>query len=188
TKDSSLADELAALIGNRQDAALAAQALVRIAAKPAEVNAAKKSALLQISRNLRPDVAPAQTAEITAALEALLATGDGAVISATLPFAARWVKDGSLTKVLEPVTKSLLATVSDASKADDARTLALSSLLTFQSIRADAIAAGAALLQPSLSADLQRGVIVTLGETSDTAAAGALVAAYPRLSSALREL
>jgi putative membrane-bound dehydrogenase-like protein len=186
--DASLAEELAALIGNRQDAALAAQALVRVAAKPAAANGAKKNVLVQISKNLRPDVAPVPSAEITKALEALLATGDGAVVSATLPFAARWVKDGSLVKVLEPVTKTLLSAVSDASKGDDARTLALSSLLTFQSVRAEAIAAGAALLQPSLSADLQRGVIVTLGETSDTAAAGALVAAYPRLSAALRDL
>jgi putative membrane-bound dehydrogenase-like protein len=187
-RDAGLAEELAAILGNRQDGALAAQAVIRIAAKPAEANAAKKGVLVQISKNLRPDVAPAPSAEITKALEALLATNDGAVISATLPFAARWVKDGSLSKVLEPVTKSLLSTVSDASKADDARTLALSSLLTFQTIRGEAIAAGAALLQPSLSADLQRGVILTLGETADTAAAGALVAAYPRLSAGLRDL
>jgi uncharacterized protein len=177
-----LAGDLATIIGNKQDAALAAQAVIRVAGKPGAA-----AVLVQLSRSLRPDVVPPQTAELQKAIEALLASGDGAVISATLPFAARWVKDGSLSKVLEPVTKTLLATVSDASKPDEARTLALSSLLTFQNIRAEAIAAGAALLQPSLSGDLQRAVISTLGETSDTAAAGALVAAYPRLSSALRD-
>ena len=181
--DTPLAAELAAVVGNRQDAALAAQAVIRVVAKPGAA-----AVLVQLSRTLRPDVVPAASPEVRKAIEALLGSGDNAVVSAVLPFAARWIKDGSLSKVLEPVTKSLLATVSDASKAEDARTLALSSLLTFESVRADAIAAGTALLQPSLSADLQRGIITTLGETSDTAAAGALVAAYPRLSAGLRDL
>jgi putative membrane-bound dehydrogenase-like protein len=186
--DASLVEELASIVGNKQDAALAAQAVVRVAAKPASANPLKKTVLVNLSKALKPDVAPAMTAEIRGALEALIGSGDDAIVSATLPFAARWVKDDSMAKVLEPVTKSMLATVSDTAKSEEARMLALSSLLTFPALRSDAIKAGAALLQPSLSADLQRSVVLTLGETSDTSAAAALVGAYPRLSAALRDL
>jgi putative membrane-bound dehydrogenase-like protein len=186
--DPSLVEDLASILGNRQDPALASLALQRIAAKPAAANPLKKTILVNLSRTLKPELAPEMTPELRHALEALLAAGDEAIVSAVLPFAARWVKDGSMAKALEPVTSAMLATVSDASKPDAARLLALSSLLTFPALRSDAIKSGSGLLQPSLSADFQRGVILTLGETSDTAAAAALVGAYPRLSAALRDL
>jgi putative membrane-bound dehydrogenase-like protein len=186
--DASLVEELASILGNKQDPALAAQAVVRVAAKPASANPLKKSLLVNLSKSLKPELVPAMTPELRSALETLIGAGDDGIVSAVLPFAARWVKDDSMAKALEPVTSSMLATVGDASKPDDARMLALSSLLTFAALRPEAIKAGGALLQPSLSADLQRGVILTLGETSDTAGAAALVGAYPRLSASLRDL
>jgi putative membrane-bound dehydrogenase-like protein len=186
--DASPVEELAAIVGNKQDAALAAQALVRMAAKPASANALKKAALVQIARTLKAENAPAMNEEIRTALGRLLGSGDEGLVSAVLPFCARWVRDGSMAKALEPVTKSLLGAIRDASKTDEARTLALSSLLTLPDLRADAIAAGASLLQPSLSTELQRAAILALGESADSGAAAALVAAYPRLSSSLREL
>ena len=74
--------------------------------KPASANAVKKTVLVQIAKTLKPENAPAVSAEIRAALETLLASGDDGLVSAVLPFCARWVKDGSMAKALEPVTKS----------------------------------------------------------------------------------
>jgi putative membrane-bound dehydrogenase-like protein len=185
--DAPLAEELATAVGNRQDAQLAARALAGLADKPAEKNAHKAAILVRLSRSLKPEVAPDMTPALRRSLEALFATADSAVVSATLPFAARWVKDDSMAKSLEPVAKALFGALSDGSKGEEARVLALSSLLSLASVRAEAIRAGAALLQPSLSADFQRGVILALGESTDVAAASALIGAYPRLSSALRE-
>jgi putative membrane-bound dehydrogenase-like protein len=185
--DASLAEELAAAVGNRQDADLASRALTVLADKPADKNALKAAILVRLSRALKPEVAPAMTPALRRSFETLFATADSAVVSATLPFAARWVKDDSMARALEPVAKALFAALADGTKADEARVLALSSLLSLSSARAEAISAGAALLQPSLSADFQRGVITTLGETTDVAAPAALIGAYPRLSSSLRE-
>lgn len=185
--DAPLAGDLAAALGARQDPALASQAVVRLAGLPAASNGLKKTVLVQLSKSLRADVAPAPTPEIRHALEALLGAGDPAVVSAVLPFIARWIKDGSMAQALEPVTQSLLGTLGDAGKADEARILALSSLLSFPNVRPRAVSAAAELLQPSVSADLQKNVILTLGETADPTAAGALVTAYPRLSAGLRD-
>jgi putative membrane-bound dehydrogenase-like protein len=186
--DRALAEELATLAGGRQDAALAASLVAETAAQPAEANALKAGALVRLARALKPDVTPEVTEPLKKALEALLASGDGAVVAATLPFASRWVKDESMAKALEPVTNALLASLGDASAADGVRAQNLATLLSIPSVRGRAIEAGAKLLEPSSPADLQRGVIEALGTVPDVAAGRALVASFRGLSGASREL
>jgi len=55
-------------------------------------------------------------------------------------------------------------------------------------LRTKSIDAGAKLLEPGTSLDLQRSAIESLGATADPAAAAALVGAYPKLSSGMRDL
>jgi putative membrane-bound dehydrogenase-like protein len=186
TKDSGLAEELAGIIGNKQDAALAAKAVVSLAGKPAD--AAVAAALVRLAKTLKPEVAPAMTPELQKALDALLTSSDPAVAGAGLPFAARWVKDDSMAKTLEPVVSSLLKTIGDKSKSDEVRAQSLTSVLSIVSARGKSIEAGAQLLEPGTSLDLQRSAIESLGATADPAAAAALVASYPKLSSQMRDV
>lgn len=184
-KDAGLAEELAASIGNKQDAALAAKTVIALSGKGTDASVA--AALNRLAKALKPDVAPAMSPELQKALETLLTSPDASVAGASLPFAARWVKDGSLAKTLEPVVGSLLATIGDKSKSDDARGLALSSVLSIVSARDKSIPVGAGLLEPGTSLDLQRSAIESLGATADPAAAAALIGAYPKLSSGMRD-
>jgi len=185
-KDAGLAEELATIVGNKQDAALAAKAVVGVAAKP--VDAAGVAALNRLAKTLKPEVAPAMTPELQKALETLLTSPDAGLAGAGLPFAARWVKDDSLARVLGPVVETLLKTIEDQGKSDAVRDQALTSVLSIVTARPKAIEAGARLLEPGVSLDLQRDAIEALGGTPDPAAAAALVGSFPRLSSSMRDL
>jgi len=158
------------------------------AAHPAEANPLKAAALIRLARALKADVSPPPSAALQKSLETLLASGDGSVVAATLPFAARWVKDDSMAKALEPVTNALLASLADAAKADDVRAQNLATLLSIPGVRAKAIEAGAKLLDPASSADLQRGAIEALGSVPDLAAGRAIVGAFRALGGASRDL
>ncbi len=185
--DAALAEELAALVGLRQDGALAARLFVAVAAKPAAANAGKAAALVRLSRTLRPDLAPEPSGEIRQALQSLMSSGDASLVAASLPFAARWVKDESMAKALEPVVETLLASLADPKAGAEARTNNLAALLAIPSARPRAIQAASRLLDPSSPADLQRAVIEALGSVADDGVAPVLVAAWPRLSGASRE-
>jgi putative membrane-bound dehydrogenase-like protein len=186
--DASTAGELAASVGARQDAALAARLVVEVAALPESAGALRSAALARLGGSLKPEVAPALTPDLAKSLEALLGSADAQVVSAALTLAARWVKDGSLDKVLEPVAKTLLAGLEDRKLSDAARVQNLVAVLSLGSARAKGIEAGAKLLDPSASADLQRGAIEALGAAADPAVPPALMGAWPRLSSGSRDV
>jgi putative membrane-bound dehydrogenase-like protein len=185
--NAALAAELAAAAGGKQDAAVAAGLVVALSARPAEKNAIKSAMLVRLAAALKPEVAPPASTEIRKALEALLGSGDGAVVSAALPFAARWIKDGSMAKALEAVTKTLLETIGDPKRADEVRLQNLVAVLSLPSARAAALEAGAKLLDPSNSGDLQKGAVEALGGVGDLEAAKALTGAYRRMAGGTRE-
>jgi len=135
---------------------------------------------------LRSDLKPNLSAPLQGALESLLGQED--LVTAALPFAGRWVNDGSMVKALEPVTAKLLGTLKDASKPDELRIQALSALLSMAQARPKAIEAAGALLLPSASLDLQRGVIEALGSTSEAGVPALLVRAYPKMVGGMRDL
>jgi putative membrane-bound dehydrogenase-like protein len=181
--DRALAEELAGAIASRQNADLAAQAIIGISGRSG--NSIKQAALLRLAKVLRPDLEPAVTPELRKAFGLLLGTPE--LVSATLPFAGRWVKDESMAKALEPVTRGLLASIADASKPDDVRIQEFAALLAIAAAKESALGAAAGLLVPSSSADLQKGVIEALGGITDRAIAPVLVAAYPKLAGGARE-
>src|SRR5579862_517286 len=146
TKDAGLAEELAAIIGTKQDAALAGRAVVGLSLAPADPAVA--AALARLAKTLKPETAPAMTPELRKALETLLTSPDASVAGAGLPFAARWVKDDSMATTLQPVVASLLATIGDKSKSDEVRAQSLTSVLSIVSVRGKSIEAGSTLLEP----------------------------------------
>ncbi len=181
--DRALAEELAGSVGTRQNAELAAQAIIGISGRSA--TAIKQAALLRLGKTLKPDLEPKVTPELKRALEALLAVPE--LVSAALPFAGRWVKDESMAKALEPVTRGLMASIRDASKSDEVRIQDFTALLAIAAVKEKAIEAAGGLLVPSSSIDLQKGVIEALGGITDNAVAPVLVAAYPKLAGSVRE-
>jgi putative membrane-bound dehydrogenase-like protein len=185
--DRALAEELAGAVALRQDAELAARLVVGIAGRTEATNPGKAAALVRLSRVLRPDLAPAPSADLEKSLLGLLASGDASVVAGALPFAARWGKEASLSKALEPVVETLLASLGDPKASAEARANNLASLLAIPSARARAVRASAKLLDPSSSADLQRAAIEALGGVADDSIAPALVSAWPRLAGASRE-
>jgi putative membrane-bound dehydrogenase-like protein len=183
--EASLAGDLADAVGARQNGDLAAQLVIKAATL--ESNAAKAAVLGRLFKTLKPDVVPPPSPELQKALESLLASGDAAVTSAALPFVSRWDRDGALAKSLEPFALKLLEQVK-TSKSDAGRSEGLATLLAIPAVRARAIEAAAALLEPSSSSDLHRSVIEALGTTADPAVGPVLVAALPRLTAAPRDL
>ncbi|HYF00540.1 MAG TPA: ThuA domain-containing protein, partial [Planctomycetota bacterium] len=150
-------------------------------------NDIKAAALVRLNKALGSGVEAPVTPELSKALGVLLGSGDPQLVGGALPFAARWVKDESLSASLAPVTAALLAALADASRPDAARVDTLASLLSLPSARARAIEAASALLGPSTSADLQKGVIEALGNVADAGVPSALLDAWPRLSGGSRD-
>jgi putative membrane-bound dehydrogenase-like protein len=185
--DKPLVEALAEQAGLRQDAELAARLVAGVAGK-AGAEDLRAAALARLARALRPEVLPAARPELNAALEKLLSSGNAGLVSAAVPFAARWSSDGSLSKALEPVAAALLAGVADAKASEEARLQNLQAALSLPSARARAFEAAAALLSPAASAELQKGALEALGALSDPAVAPVLVGSYRRLAGLSREL
>ncbi len=186
--DKALAESLAENAGGRQDAELAARLVTGLAAKAGASADLKAAVLGRLSRALKADLAPPVTPELRKALEGLLGSGEAALISATVPFAARWVKDDSMAKSLAPVAAVLLAALGDASKSEDVRLQNLQAALSLPFARAKAYEACAGLLSPASSADLQKGTIEILGALNDPGAAAVFIGAYRKVAGLSREL
>src|SRR5439155_13518400 len=119
--------------------------------------------------------------------KAFLASPRLGVPGATLPLIARWDTGGRLGSELKPVISSLTARLSDNSLEDDQRAQVAVNLLGVQKFDPNIVPSVGALLGSSALPALQKRVAEAFGTTSDAAAAGALIAALPKLDPDLRE-
>jgi putative membrane-bound dehydrogenase-like protein len=181
------AEELAGLVGTRQDAAAAAEIVALMGARPAGERAAQAAVLGRLARTLRSETALPLSAEVRRALEALLASGDPEVTAAAVSLAARAGADDSLARALEPAVRAMSAAVLDASRPDEARARQLSLLASVPAARAAAREAAGRLLEPSSSTDLQRAAIEALGSMPEISSADVLLGAWTRLAASARE-
>jgi putative membrane-bound dehydrogenase-like protein len=174
-------------IGNKQDAALAAKLVALLAKQPAGTDGLKEIALESLAATLRPDVAPAWSADLQSAFRSLLASPRPGLPGSALPLIARWDKDGTLAGDLKPVITQLGAKLQDSSLPDDQRGQVAVNLLGVRKLDPVIVPSVARLLGSSASPALQRRVIEALGNASDAETGNELIAAYTRVSAELRE-
>ncbi|HKS36764.1 MAG TPA: PVC-type heme-binding CxxCH protein, partial [Verrucomicrobiae bacterium] len=175
-------------LANKQDAAPAVRVVAVIAKQPAGTDGLKQAVLETLAATLKPDVAPAWNTELQSAFKSLLTSSRPGLPGAALPLIARWDKDNSLTGELKPVITQLGAKLQDASLADDQRGQVAVNLLGVRKMDASIVPNVAALLGSSASPTLQKRTAEALGATGDSAAGAALVAAFPKLDTELREV
>jgi putative membrane-bound dehydrogenase-like protein len=181
------AEDLAGLVGSRQDAAAAAEIVALMGARPAGERAVQAAVLGRLARALRPETALPASPEVRRALEALLGCGDAEVMAAAVSLAARVGSDEALARALEPAVRAMVQAVLDPSRPDDGRARQLALLASIPAARSAALEAAGKLLDPSSSTDLQRAAIEALGSLPEVAAADALLGAWTRLAASARE-
>jgi len=175
-------------LANKQDAALAARLVTLLAKEPAGTDGLKQVALESLAANLRADAVPAWSTELQSAFKSLLASSRPGLPGAALPLVARWDSGGSLAADLKPVIAQLGAKLQDGSLPDDQRGQVAVNLLGVRKMDASIVPNVAAVLGSSASPALQKRMAEALGATGDSLAGAALIAAFPKLDTELREV
>jgi putative membrane-bound dehydrogenase-like protein len=175
-------------LANKQDAAQAAKVVAVIAKQPAATDGLKQSVLETLAMTLKPEVAPPWNAELQSAFSAILTSSRPGLPGAALPLIARWDSNGALAADLKPVITQLSAKLQDASLPEDQRGQVAVNLLGVRKMDASVVPNVAALLGSSASPALQKRAAEALGDTGDSAAGAALITAFPKLDTELREV
>ena len=115
-----LVAQLAGQIGDKQDAADAAQLIILIASKPA-ADGLKEVGLESLTRELKPETIPAWSSELHGAFRTLLGSSNANLANSSLPLAARWDKAGNLANEVKSLVQQLAAKLSDVNQPDDQR-------------------------------------------------------------------
>jgi len=170
---------VASRAAEKQDAAAFAKLVLACAAAPSTADVTKR-VILDAASTLTS--APNESAELTAAIRALLGSENVDVSIAALPIAANWDKSGTLKADVTKQITALLEQVKDAKSAETRRMQIAAALIGARSASAEILPAMAKLLETPASGTLKRSVISSLGVSGDMAASGILIAAFPQLA------
>jgi len=181
-----LVPQLARQIGNRNDSSLAKAAVLAIASKPAALDSLKSSAMVALAAALKPDVKPSVDDGLGVAIRQLLSSE--ATAGASLPFVARWDLGTAAGDAVGGAISRAETQLSNASVSDADRGQIALNLLGVRKLNASIVPAVARIVTDGSSPALKRRVIEALGNTGDTGAGQALLAALPSLDFDLREL
>jgi uncharacterized protein len=185
----SLADfvgQVSRLIGQKEDADLAAGLVAFIANKPASTELLKQSVLESLSASLKPNTVPKWSADLRRAFQALL-TGDDNVAGAALPLIARWDKEHALTADLQPRIGRLAGQLGSSQLSDEKRAQVAMNLLGVRQLDPSILPAVTKLIGSNSSVTLQRRILEALGTLTESSVGLQLVTAYPNLAPELRE-
>ncbi len=171
-----LASILTQSIGEKNDSAAAAKLVIALSDKPASADALKRGILDTLGKSLKS--APEMTAEVSAALTKLLASGASASV---LPIAAQWDKAGTLKGAMAKLVQELFAKLQVQGATDEERFAAAQSLIGLRSANADALPAVLGVVAGDSSPALKTRLINALGETGDAAVGPALAAGFAKL-------
>ena len=178
---------LATFVAQKQDADAAAGLVVTSSARPPAADILKVAICQALAKDLKPGSIPAWRTELREAFQKLLSSADPDVPSAALPLIARWDKEGKLASDLKPMIAALRAKLRDTSLSDDQRGQVAVNLLGVRQTSPEVIPAVAEILGSAGSAALQKRVIEGLGGAPDASSGAALIAAFPKSGSELRE-
>jgi hypothetical protein len=173
-------------LGTKQEVAGAAKLVTLLARQPAALDGLKQVALEGIGASLKPENAPAWSAELESALLALVKSPNPGLAGSALPLVARWDKAGAMAPALAPAIAQMTAALKDASRSDDERAQVAVNLLGVRKMGGDIVGTVSSVLVSGGSESLQRKLIEALGTVPDVSAAQALIKAYGRLDNQLR--
>ena len=182
-----LIEQLSQQIGGRPDAAAEAARLITSLGQVKSGDALKQVALENLSRSLRPEAAPAWSADLEKSFRSLLGSSNPGVPAAALPLIARWDKGGAMAADLKAQLAQLTARLNDAAQPDDTRAQVVSSLLGVRQLNSEILPSVVKLLGSSASPALQKRVITALGTTADAAAGPLFAEAWPKLTPELQD-
>ncbi len=173
---SALTPLVTALTQTLTDGEQAAKLVIALAAKPASADTLKKGILEGLSKTVNST--PAMNAELSDALGKLLASGAS---SSALPLAAKWDKAGTLKGEVAKLTGNLVATLGNATAADEARATAAQSLLGLRSTDPSILDKVTAQLSAEGTPGFKRALIAALAETPEDSIGKALASSFSKL-------
>ena len=182
-----LVSKLATQIAQKQDIGAAGQLVVTSADRPPAADLLKVAIYEALAKDLKPDLIPPWRPELEKAFGRLLASANPDVPAAALPLVARWDQEGRLASNLQPVITLLSAKLQDPNLPDAQRGQVAVNLLGVRQLSPDIVPAVAKILGSPASDALQKRVVEALGAAPNSASGAALIAAFPRLGSELRE-
>ncbi|HEX3798543.1 MAG TPA: PVC-type heme-binding CxxCH protein [Verrucomicrobiae bacterium] len=184
-----LVGNLAAQMGESQDAAAAAQTVILISsASGVRADGLKQAVLENLARTLKPDAVPSWTPELESALQVLLKSPNRELAMFALPLAARWDTHGALAGQVKPLVVELIAGLNNTSKSEGQRVQIATSLLAARQLDAEILPAVARLLGSANSAAFQRQIIFALGNVSDSSVGAAFTSAYAQIPAELQDV
>ncbi len=171
-----LASILTQSIGEKGDAAAAADLVIALSGKAASADALKRGILDTLGKSLK--TTPEMTPELTAALTKLLS---GGASGSALPLAAKWDKAGALQGAMVALTKGLFDKLNQAGASDDERFTAAQSLIGLRSANKEALPAVLGVVTGENSPALKNRLLTALSETDDASVGAVLAAGFGKL-------
>ncbi|MGI8967018.1 MAG: c-type cytochrome, partial [Limisphaerales bacterium] len=126
--------------------------------------------------------------ELQKAFQTLLASKNFAVQAAALPLISRWDKNGAMASDLKTLVQQLIAKLNDANQPDEQGAQMVSSLMSVRRLNPEILPSVAKILGSSSSAELQKKVIESLGETGDADLSKFYTDAYATLPAELQSV
>ncbi len=182
-----LVAQLAGQIGDKQDAADAAQLIILIASKPAAADGLKEVGLESLTRELKPETIPAWSSELHEAFRSLLGSSNANLANSSLPLAARWDKSGALANEVKSLVQLLAAKLNDGNQPDEQRAQLTGTLLAVRDLNANIVPSVAQILGSPSSPSLQRRIIAALGNLPEPRVGELLAGIYPKLPPELQD-
>lgn len=176
-------EQLAKVVAAKQNAELAAKAVVLAAAKSAKATPIK-ALLTEVVRALKPQVVPPLTPALDSALTTLLNSTRASIATATLPLAARWDK-GAIANASE-LQAHLLQTVSNPAQRDEDRAQAVTALLSVAPSNRVVLASIGKAIDATNSPALQKQVVIALAATGVSDASAVLIKACAQAQPEIR--
>lgn len=178
--------ELSRTIASSDDSSQSADLVVALATQTGG-DALKVVALESLGTNLKTASVPSWFLGLQEAFTTLLTSKDPALSAAALPLISRWDKDGKMAAQTGLLVEQMFSKVNDASQSDEQRAQMATSLLAVRQLNPKIVPAVAKIIGSTASAELQRRVIDSLGNTADTAAGQAITTSYPQLPAIVQE-
>ncbi|MEW6158605.1 MAG: PVC-type heme-binding CxxCH protein [Verrucomicrobiota bacterium] len=181
----SLAVQVTKQIAGKQNAALAAQAVLLSGHKSGDV--LKQAVLETLVSGLKPEVTPEWSSDLAAAFRRFLGSTNQGLPVVTLPLIARWDKGGVLKPDVANLVQKQTERLQDPNLSEEERGVLATSLLGVRNLNPEILPAVIKILSTDASVDLKRRILQGLGSIPDAALGEELARAFLNLNRDLQD-